>query len=243
LLEGDDRVVAAWLFGSLGRGDGDALSDLDLWVVVDDEHIGEIVAARREYVAGPGEPLLIEEAPQNGPAGGGYLLALYEGKAGPHQVDWYWQARSDARVPADAQVLFDKAGIPPAPARPPLADRERAEAAANQAAFFWAMVNIIAKKIARGHSWAALRMLCAIRVSLDEVKWLVDPSNEQPDYSDKRPGLPPVQPTEQLALLSRMAHEMEALSPQLMALGCEAPAEAMQAIYTFIDLVEESFRS
>ncbi len=28
----DARVVAGWLFGSLGRGDGDALSDLDVWL-------------------------------------------------------------------------------------------------------------------------------------------------------------------------------------------------------------------
>ena len=37
LLEGDERVVAAWLAGSLGRGGGDALSDIGLWVVCADE--------------------------------------------------------------------------------------------------------------------------------------------------------------------------------------------------------------
>src|SRR5437868_5689604 len=93
LLKADERVCAAWLFGSLGRGDADDLSDLDLWVVVEDEHIEEIVAARRDYVARLAEPLLMEEAPQNAPAGGGYLLALYGGDGGPHQVDWYWQAK------------------------------------------------------------------------------------------------------------------------------------------------------
>ena len=31
-LQADARVGAAWLFGSLGRGEEDALSDLDLWV-------------------------------------------------------------------------------------------------------------------------------------------------------------------------------------------------------------------
>ena len=31
------RVKAAWLFGSMGRGDEDALSDIDLWVIVDSE--------------------------------------------------------------------------------------------------------------------------------------------------------------------------------------------------------------
>ena len=31
-LEADERVDAAWLFGSLGRGDADELSDVDLFV-------------------------------------------------------------------------------------------------------------------------------------------------------------------------------------------------------------------
>src|SRR5437588_6286399 len=72
LLKADERVCAAWLFGSLGRGTADDLSDLDLWVVVADERIKEIVAAQRDYVARLGEPLLIEEAPQNAPVGGSY---------------------------------------------------------------------------------------------------------------------------------------------------------------------------
>src|SRR5262245_48960355 len=76
-LESDSRVVAAWLIGSLGRGDSDELSDLDLWVVVEDVHIGEVVAGRRECVARVAKPVLVEEAPQNGPPGGGYLLVLY----------------------------------------------------------------------------------------------------------------------------------------------------------------------
>ena len=51
-------------------------------------------------MAGVGRALLLEEAPQNAPPGGGYMLVLYGGQAGvgPQQVDWYWQARSKARV-------------------------------------------------------------------------------------------------------------------------------------------------
>src|SRR2546423_11953623 len=112
LLKGDHRVIAAWLFGSLGRGDADDLSDLDLWVVVADEQIGEVVRERQEYVARLDEPVLIEEAPQNAPSGGGYLLVLYGGQAGPPQVDWDWQARSDARRPEQTCPLFDRVGIP-----------------------------------------------------------------------------------------------------------------------------------
>jgi hypothetical protein len=34
VLNADDRIVAAWLGGSISQGAGDALSDLDLTVVV-----------------------------------------------------------------------------------------------------------------------------------------------------------------------------------------------------------------
>lgn len=35
VLAGDDRVIAAWLTGSLGRSGGDRFSDVDVWAVVD----------------------------------------------------------------------------------------------------------------------------------------------------------------------------------------------------------------
>ncbi len=112
VLQQDERVVAAWLFGSRGRKTSDELSDTDLWVVVADEHIDTINAERQTYVTRPGHPLLVLEAPGNAPAQGAYLMALYAGQAGVHQVDWYWQRQSDASIPLHALVLFDRVGIP-----------------------------------------------------------------------------------------------------------------------------------
>jgi predicted nucleotidyltransferase len=37
-ISGDDRFVAAWLTGSYGRSNQDALSDIDISIVVNDEH-------------------------------------------------------------------------------------------------------------------------------------------------------------------------------------------------------------
>jgi len=51
IVEADSNVRAAWLSGSVSRGDDDALSDLDLSVVVSDESIGELVDRRRTYAA------------------------------------------------------------------------------------------------------------------------------------------------------------------------------------------------
>jgi len=35
-LQSDPRVVAAWVGGSVGAGTADELSDLDIWVVIED---------------------------------------------------------------------------------------------------------------------------------------------------------------------------------------------------------------
>ena len=48
-LAADERFVAAWLTGSYARGDADAVSDIDLTVVVADEH-AEILCRRMEMV-------------------------------------------------------------------------------------------------------------------------------------------------------------------------------------------------
>lgn len=238
LLESDERIVAAWLFGSLGNGTADSLSDIDLWLVVADEHIEHMSATRREYAAKPGEPLLIQEAPQNAPAGGAYLLVLYDGEAGPHQVDWYWQPQSSAHLLPDTQILFDRVGLPAAPLPLPLTKEERAKAVTNQVAFFWAMCNIAAKKIARRQAWGALNMLGLLAYTMEEIEWLVGLRDERPGYKDARTELPPVQPADQMAMLRQIAGEMEKLTPLIEAQGGSLPAAVIPQIYHFFDLAE-----
>jgi predicted nucleotidyltransferase len=240
LLHTDARVAAAWLFGSLGRGEEDALSDLDLWVVVGDPYSRFVNAQRREYVRKLGEPLLILEAPQNAPKDGAYLLTLYGGLAGAYQVDWYWQPQSQARIPNNARLLFDRVGLPRsglpalATAPGPQSPEERAQAAADRATFFWAMIQITAKKVARRQPWSALGMTGMVQGTLDEVKRLVG----TPDEPERAEDPPPVQPGEQLAYLRRMAREMEAVTRQIVALGGSVPTEAVSYVYRFFDLVE-----
>jgi predicted nucleotidyltransferase len=238
LLMSDERVVAAWLFGSLGDGTADSLSDIDLWIVAADEHIEQMCEARREYVAKLGEPLLIQEAPQNAPGGGAYLLVLYSGEAGSQHVDWYWQAQSKATLPSNAQILFDLVGLPAAPQPMPLTQEERANAVTNQVAFFWAMCNIAAKKIARRQAWGALSMLSMLAHKIEEVEWLMGLRDEGPGYRDTRTGWPPVQSADQMTMLRQITGEMEKLTPSVEAQGIEVPGEVVRQVYQFFDLVE-----
>lgn len=84
------QARALWLTGSLGRGEADEWSDVDLIVV-------------------GGSPLLDDalvttDNPGNGPIGGGHVGALYDVGQLTLWVDWYlWPA--DQPVPSDARLL------------------------------------------------------------------------------------------------------------------------------------------
>ncbi len=248
LLQADERVMAAWLFGSRGRQTADALSDLDLWVVVKDEACDAIVAERRRYVAQLGEPVLLLESPGNAPAGGAYLMALYPGQAGVHQVDWYWQRQADASRPHRAVLLFDRAGIPQDSRQEQLdavgsdgslSQAERAEQATQLSAFFWAMGNIGVKGIARGKAWDTVGLLELLQGLVGEVEYLVGLSAVQPGHEAWRTNtLPPVRQRDQLILLRETMHEMEALTPQIEAIGGTVQTAAIPCIYDFVKLAE-----
>lgn len=237
LLMDDARVVAAWLFGSLGREDADELSDIDLRVIVADDSRDAIEAMCREYVARLGTPLLVEEAPRNAPAGGAYLLVCYDSPAGLQYVDWTWQPQSHARIPPDARVLFDRAGILPVSPPEPVPAGERAARVTERVIFFWAMSPIAAKFVARRQRRAALAMIEMIERVLHEVQWLVGTRADAPGFKDYRTDPPPVEPAEQLAAVRALAHEMESLAPRIIASGAAIPTEAIAEIDRFFALV------
>ena len=105
-LQRDERIATAWLWGSLGRGDGDALSDIDLWVVLADEAFPAVFADLPAFVAQVAPPLLTRDEPHNAPPGGAYQTVVYDGETGAHLTDWYFQRRSEAcRPPQNAPPL------------------------------------------------------------------------------------------------------------------------------------------
>jgi hypothetical protein len=246
LLQGDPRISAAWLFGSEARGSADALSDLDLWTVVDDAQVDALAAERFAYVRRIGIVLHCYDGPQNAPAGGAYLMALYAGKAGPIQVDWYWQPRARAAIPTTAQLLFNRDGVPIAdpgagplePAWPPDA-AERRERAARCSSFFWVMANITAKNIARGLRWSAIGQIDMLRRQLWEAEWLLGLRADHHLWRDSaRRAAPPLDPVTQLALLRTICVEMENLQPLLVGAEAAVSSEAIAAIRDFFALVD-----
>lgn len=248
VLQTDQRVVAAWLFGSRGRHTPDALSDTDLWVVVEDEHIEIFCQERQHYVTQLGQPVLLLEAPGNAPAKGAYLMALYPGQAGVHQVDWYWRRQADASLPHDAKLLFDRGGIPqdsrqeqldPLGTPPSLTHPERAERATQLSGYFWAMSNIAVKCVLRHQSWSAVGTIEMLRGAVDEVKRLVSLSITRKGQEEWRTSvLPPVAPRDQIVMLRETAQAMEHLTPEIEAIGGHVQSIAIPYVYDFFDLAD-----
>jgi predicted nucleotidyltransferase len=237
VLSADPCLVAAWLFGSLGRGDADELSDIDLFVVTADDHHDRIVSNRPAFMAQLGDPLLILEAPQNWPPGGVYNMALYRGEEGPHQVDWYWVRRSAAAIPTETRLLFDHAGLPrlstttrftsqPVPPRPP------EEVATQDLNLFWVMLLITAKYIARSPWEQVLAPPVSSLLKVADFAGIPLPTG-----IDQSPVA--AEPLARIDHLRRLAAAMEALAPSAAARGGRPPTAITPHVARYLDFVED----
>ena len=237
LLEDDTRIAAAWLFGSVGRGDGDDLSDLDLRVVVRDDAIVAVCDQRQSYAAQAGPVALFQEAPQNRPVGGAFLLALYEGQFGPQEVDWTWEPLSGACLWPQTRILVNRAGLSHLGEMPwgyqPKPEITPLEWAVRRVNDFWAMLLIVAKYAARTPEEDTMGL----------VGMAVQPLRDVSEYLGRPPkyiveSLPAHgQPGEKLVLLRDMADQMTALMPGVEAQGGQVPWPILPHAQRFFDLI------
>jgi hypothetical protein len=219
-------MVAAWLTGSLGREGGDAISDIDITIVLTNEaaeslckrpfqQSGQTTPERLELFSRFGRPALIHENHNNAPTGGTFTFVQYEETA--VIVDWTLVPESRSKRPPDSRLLFDKVGITLQPSTRPLETAERARIASEKAAFFWMMASVIVKYIVREdtllfNSW------------LDELHWLVNDlegllANQEPIFDPKK-RLPIVLTAEeQKKALLEVCRRMAALESDIVGLG------------------------
>jgi predicted nucleotidyltransferase len=174
-LNRDGDVVAAWRWGSFGTPRADELSDLDLWIVVPDGYLAKHQSGPLPQASLARRPLLLLDVPRNYPIDGRYLLTLYEGEIGPHQVDWYWQEESAAVAPPEATLVVERRPIPRSTRPPSFPGGQPSESATaqeglgRQVTFFFAMVPAVAKQVARQpgqQDWPLAEVLLS---SLSEV--------------------------------------------------------------------------
>lgn len=211
VLQADPRIVAAWLSGSRGRGTADDLSDIDLWMAVEDNAIGEINADPLAFVQDIAPTLMHIQAPSIAPAGGVYLLTWVVTTQGFEQVDWYFVPEASARRMPDTKVLFEKRPLT-------VSNAERQVLTGNE---LWREIDgttkdallMIAngrKQVARGDSWRAVEHIRHAFLCLEKVFWLLE-FGEAPTFDN--PGRRmisrdvPSTPDEQLGELQR-CHRM-----------------------------------
>lgn len=148
------RAGAVWLAGSLGRGEGDPWSDVDLLVVAGDLPLGDAI--------------LTLEVPHNGPADGRYVGAMYDIGPLPLWVDWYsWPAILPA--PRDAVLLSGHGNTGYRTLFESLDHHGRGpETITDPATFALAMLPLTAKFIARGKHSAAAGMAAMLGITDQE---------------------------------------------------------------------------
>lgn len=174
-LRDDERVGRIWLGGSLGRGEGDALSDIDLVIVASPGRTQELKSSLAELIAKAGPVALVHEAPQNAPAEGAQLNVLYDTDPLPIYIDWSLWPPVEHR-PADVSVLFERGSSLPASAEgfqsmlaemPRAAGNPRTEETLRRFNVF--MTPILAKHAARGWFDSVNRMVDFMQIGPADI--------------------------------------------------------------------------
>ena len=242
-LSVDQRFLAAWLTGSFGRNDFDAVSDLDLTVVVSDE-FSEKLCARPEMVSTQttqerldliekfGRVAVIHENNHNAPEGGTFTFALYVESA--LMVDWVLIPLKNSYRPHQSRLLFDKAGIPLAPKPTPETLEQRVIDASENVAFFWMMTAITAKYIVRRDNVFVQLWLEELHKLIKNVKRLV--AGRPWEYKRGSVGSLALTVNSQVNELRRLCNDMLILMPEVVKIGGKISSSPVQAIEVLLNL-------
>ena len=240
-LRADGRFVAAWLYGSYGRGEQDAWSDLDVAIVVAEAHAATLCARPWQVGAGTtrerlalyrwlGEPAFIHENHHNALPGGTGAVVYYTDAS---QVDWFLMPQSQAVRPMPSLVLFDTVGFPPqTPRVETLAERQHR--LGERVAFFWMMAAVTVKYMRRGDLVASHTFRSGLHEIVREVERLL--AGEAAVYR-KGPRVPlHTAEAAHAQAIRDVCGQMLALMPQVAALGGVVPDDPMAVVETLLTL-------
>ncbi len=103
-----EDAVGAYVFGSIARGENDALSDIDIWITFEDSKIQEAIAHRMTYYSQFGEIVLLHEMQNNFPLDGIQTAIIYKIDEELMRVDFYLCPFSSSRTLPNSKILFEK---------------------------------------------------------------------------------------------------------------------------------------
>ena len=247
LLAGDDRVRAAWLSGSFGRGTEDDWSDLDVHVAGADDAFETWLAERPSLYRRIGDPLLVRPDKPSNAGSGPYQGVIFPG---PVCLDFNVHPASTARPGIDCRIQFDQLPLPER--EPPLiAPAARSTHITDTLGFFWAMTTIALKYVARGNSHRAVSQLDLLLGAYAKVWRLV----HNPDRMEAGGAhwLHPAHDAELVARLPRLGEtirrgdildaistlmrEVDAITPGCIGLGAIVPTDVAAATRHLRDLI------
>lgn len=245
-LSSNEQFVAAWLTGSFSRGEQDALSDIDITLVVADERC-QTLCARSKLVSAQttkerydlfclfGQPAFIHENNHNAPEGGTFTFVAYDQNA--IMVDWILRPLSGSQRPEVTRLLFDKVGIPVQPPADPKSQMQRAEEASEIMAFFWMMSAVTVKYIYRGDRVFVNTWLEELTKLVFEVEQRIEGQTWQ--YKRGSHTELKITPGEQITALHQLCERMENLKHQLARLGGYVAKSPMTTIETLMKIAQE----
>jgi predicted nucleotidyltransferase len=159
ICSNDERIVAAFLGGSLARDDADAFSDVDLCLIARDDAFDDVVSARTSLIERLGEPVFVEDWGTNDVVS----FVLADGTEGEIFVGR--EGALDELRPGRYRTLFDRDGI----LKGVTFDRERADPGELEdvlrrtLSWFWHELSHFVKAIGRDQLWWAAGQLDALR--------------------------------------------------------------------------------
>lgn len=245
-LQNDERFVAAWLTGSLGRGEQDDLSDIDVRVVVAEADSDSLCARPWPHGARTtderlalfrqfGKPSLVYDAHENAPEDGVFTYVLYQEDA--LNIDWILVPQATARREQETLLLFDKIGIPMAEPPAPTSVEERAEKAAVAAGFFWLMMPIAVKYLARNKPVAFQDFLESLHAALEDIQGLI--AGVPVPYH--RGSYAPLYLTqaERVAAIRYLCADVLELMPSIARMGGYVAADPMSVVNIWLAMADQ----
>jgi predicted nucleotidyltransferase len=231
-LTADSRVAAAWLTGSIGRGEADSWSDFDLHVAIYDEHAAAFWNDRFALYERVGRLVLVQgEMPSNAQSGGNFQLVIFDG---PLEVDWNVGPLSLARRSKWHVPLLSRSDVPSA-ARRHLSSDERRANCEERLLFLWAMAPIAIKYIARGQTHRAVCQIALISDAFISLWRLVETGDNasnglnqplEPALTDILPRFEStIDPLACLAIVRQLCDRTAELHSHLAELGVSIPEE------------------
>lgn len=223
VLQSEPHIIAAWLAGSRGRGTADCLSDIDIWLAVEDDAIGTISADPLAFVHAIAPTIMRISAPSIALPGGVFLLTWMQAGAEFEQVDWYWVPTSTAPCPSQTKLLFERQSMPvvnpPVPAR---LDVGSLVADIDGAITDSLLLIAYARKATRRDDpWLAVKHIQHANDCLAKLDWLVAHGRVPEFHDQKRSSLADAIPTDRNAVQTALCSTQDDLASLVESAGRE----------------------